>query len=219
MAKISKQSIEFRVNGASKYYQIEINYVSKGAFFYANIPEEFSGVAVLLSDDQRREMNIVTNYKTRNAFDGGKDIVQAKTEADVIRFARSTFQQLADLQKETRPVIVVYFREKSAFSSSNKPTTNKEHPEREVSLGLLYCLETRVAGGSPDYSIDGRRASLPFRFDRGEGGLILDDTPETRIFLEHTHSMLTKLIDRMSEFFGNKESLLTLIASNQKLIA
>lgn len=217
MPKISKQSIEFRVNGVVKYYQIETNYVSKGAFFYADIPEVFSQVVGLLSDDQCREMKIGKIHKSRNAFDGHRNVIQANTEADVIRFARTTFQQLADLQKETRPVIIVYFRKSSPFQSSSKPTTNKEHPEREVSLGLLYCLETIVSGGKPDYSVDGRRASLPYRFE--QDGLILEDTPETRIFLEHTHEMLTKLIDRMSEFFGNKESLLNLIASNQKLIA
>jgi hypothetical protein len=93
--------------------------------------------------------------------------------------------------------------------------TNKESKEIVQKFHFSLAVKTTVGEGNPVYTYQNANYNNTISVN---GAVIIPDTPENRAFLEEMYAKLDNLIQKLKDFFETSESVLNLIASNQKLL-
>lgn len=228
MPKIKNVIVSAWWESEKRDFDVVLMYTSNVGF-YIEIPEELQPVANFLNDNliekycisYIRGRSISINCKQNN-----NAVTVSDSEKDCLSIAQSLFTYLCRNSIKYKDVIVVYFDDKLAKYNSG---TNKEHPKDGFTYGLCYCIEEKVGdtGEAKYYQYITTPADYHFKESTrkievslyGNNYIVIDDIPQNRELLEHTYRLYIELKNKLKTFLGDKEQLLTLIASNQKLIA
>lgn len=217
--------------------EYEVHYSTSNGFF-AKLPKHFFANAELVSFEERVVKNIEFDYIRK--YDPSRGIKTILVKADSEKQAEQKIEELLiEFLKSTttrRPIIIVYFEgdnqtEYNRNFGSNRGYTerefNKDHQKIIINFALKYTTEVSIAGSPPKYydfinyndpfvtgKITEQRTEVFIKGDH----IIIDDTPENRSSLENTYTLFMKLIGKLKEFLTDKDKLLGLIASGQKLL-
>lgn len=225
MPKISNNRIEVRHEERREHFDIEINY-NQDHHFYAVIPSAFDKAFDLMTEEDRKKYYAERSYKSkRAAFNSDREykrIISAPTEAEALSRMKVLCKHLISHELRVRNVIILRYRE--ANTNYHGERYNHEHPQVGMMLSLLYCKESSMAGGKPQYytereiGIDRRKVTESVSMTWENNARVIDDTPENRAFLENLYGAFVQLKKKLDEFCGSTEALLELIASNQLLL-
>jgi hypothetical protein len=223
MPKISNNNVTTITPDGRKNFDVEIFYNSKN-HFYAVVPEVLNSQFDHLSEIEKKELHTEKYFKKRGD-DLFKRIVTGSTERECFERIKSIIDKLIVSTISKRNVIIVfYYPEKGSSYSGHK--YNKEHRLIGMNFALCYAIETCIAGGKPIYNIYSEYEAFGKKnTNRNELNLwsekysIINDTPESRLFLELLYKNLDSLINKLEEFTSTPEKLISFISSNQKLIS
>lgn len=229
MALIRKITICWNSTDVKKHFDVAINYSIKEKQFTITLPDELKHIFVTLSEAEQNDLKLTVRKEANYYGDklAADYLVVADTERLCETRAIDIFKLLNEKQVIRREVIVIDFNEQD--NHFYKSQYNEHTPRVGMSLGLLYCTETKAGvNGQPQYTIKSI-SKLPFEpyaeqvtyshKQISKDNPVVDDTPENRLFLENTYNLLSKLIDNMKTHFGSTEATQQLIASNQKLLS
>jgi len=217
MPKIKSWSPRIYHKNGERHFDINLMYDSEVGF-YCNVPAEFAEVIPILSDEVKKELCINRIYK-RGSY---HDIIVAKTENDFYGTAPKALTALLEAAVVRKQVIILYFEKEGQSNIDND--YNKEHQKTGVKLAIKYCTELSI-GDKKDYA----EFTMVQRFSQLEedrinvypgrkGHVVLDDTPENRIFVEDFYNKLKQLSELLSDIIMQPGRLLEVISSNQKLL-
>lgn len=212
MPKISRKSVFIRTDSYDKRFEFDIHYNSNNGF-YAIIPEEMKSKYVLLPEEAKG------THKTKLFFPKKHGPVYTITCADTESACENQMvvllKLMLSLSVEKKPVILISFATRSGSSSSNGFKYNEEHNLLNMSLGITYAIKSSVGNESKYYTPKGSHITMPYR---ASDVVIIDDTPESRQFLDNLYDAFRVLSVKLSNFTFNAETLQNFISSNQKLL-
>lgn len=230
MPKIRTVKVTARWETETRDFEINVMYNSKCGF-YIEVPEPLIPVSEFLTDEEIKKYSVSYvrgQTVSINCKNSGFPCVLCDLENDALDKAKWLFTHLAKNSIKLRDVIIVHFDDKGEDSRFSNNETNTDHPKQGFTYGLCYCTEERVGetGGCKYYKYihESAKPSVKEHNYKRElrlynNFIIIDDTPENRELLEHTYRLYSELKEKLKSFLTDKDLLLTLIASNQKLIA
>lgn len=227
MAKIRNVYIRVDNEDIKKSFNVNITYSAKEKRFEIILPDELKQVVIGFTHQENHDKGL--RYKPDYRGNGmdrlcGDYYVIGDTEVLVESKAIEVFTFLNNQQVKRRDVIVIDFQDYD--NRHYRDNYNQEHPKIGMQFGLLYCTETKSGeSGKPNYTITKTyNGGLNNEFskvrskDFASSAVVIDDTEANRLFLENTYSLLSRLINQLSEHCKTPEAILQLISSNQKLI-
>lgn len=223
MPKITSTTIQVYTDKINEKYKVDINYISKESSFVIEVPSQFIDAFDHLSNQDRNTFHAMYYHKTKyHRQDNGKRVVTGKTEAEVIAHAAELFKKLASVSITERNVILVFY---TARETNRNHKTSEGYTPTGFDIGLTFCVETTVAGGTKKYyEYSEYEAFGEKRINKKEINIwrdsvnIIDDTEENKKFLITLYKAMDELKNKMDKFTKDEESLLSLISSQQKLL-
>lgn len=222
MPKVSSAVIKINEKEISSTYNVDVIYNST-VLFYIVVPEEFNEQFDHVTDEELAESSAKKLYKRKSHFGPFLRVICSATEAGCVENAKAFFKKLILLSVVKRDVIIVRVNDDDYTLEKLKNGEN-DFGYMEVSMHMQYCLETK-AGVKVQYRMwrdsgddsDPDRTYTEVRMGR-ENTIVIDDTPENRLYLEGIYKKLIMLQQHLKQFIAAPEKLLEDISSNQKLL-
>jgi hypothetical protein len=231
MPKISKKTIKLIVNGLAFYQDIDLMYNADHGF-YSVVPAEYDATFDLIYDDEKKREKFSLS-KASKGYDRSKRIINASLETELIESLKTFFEYCKTSIAKSRPVICVFFKSDKE-EREDGDLKGLKFDDLEMSFGFCYAMEESIGGAKPHYNMVYKqsaywadkedrivRQEVSFHYNwraNKQEKLILDDTPENRLFLEELYRAYSTLRTKLSGFMRSKKSLLDLIESKQKLL-
>lgn len=221
MPKIGKRSVTIYHKDMRRVFEFDMMYNGEH-LFYGKIPNEFNDAFDHLSSEKLRELSAEKAYKRKFQKGEFSRIVHSNHEGTCESKMKELISLLMDSQIKKREVIVLFYdaTDNCRYGDFEQ---NPEHPQIGLRMGLTYCVETTL-GDKCVYNIYTEREAFgEKRVDRKEirltrGCVVIDDNPKNREFLENIYIKMSQLNNNLALFTKDKDSLLDLIESNQKLL-
>lgn len=216
MPKIRTHTVTYTVSPNRHKADVNIMYDINKKVFYITIPSDFDDCILSMPDDLKTKFYIQPAYGIRGVY--GLAIIHDQ-EKELINILEDLFYYCGNAIKAIRNVIMVSSISKS--NSDNKQWDamgcNIERLKLKQEFSFVLAVETKVGEGNPIYTYQG----VTYTNTIGTMGntIIIDDTPENRVFLEIFYQRFDRLIVNLKKFFENSETVLELISSNQKLLS
>lgn len=232
------KTIDKRLDHGSQRTPVKYDvFYSSSEGFFAVLPKAFNAQADALdnADKKAHFMEVEREYKYSSDSKIKRVKVKAATEAQAIERCDALLVTLINSSVTRRDVILVFFKGHSSeaqrtFRSSG--VFNKEHSPVDMALSLKYCTEVSVNGGEPKYAVfrmdsnpfDKSEAPTEVREDlstssnRSDNFIVIDDTPESREFLENAYGAFVALVEKVRGVLGESDALVAAISSGAKLL-
>lgn len=227
MPKISKKTIKIRTDKADKSFDIEV-YYNQDNSFYVQVPSVFDDAFDHLTALEKKELSASVVYKnTRQHYSlsttNCKRIVSAQTEHEAISAMSNLLHKLIHTQIQLREVIILFYHNRTV--NYNHHTYTNEFEPIGLQLGITYCTEAQVSGGTKNYYQYSTYTAFGEEHTKRkeisiyrESCVIIDDTPTNREFVEGIYNAMKILDEKLVKFTATPEALIGLIESNQKLL-
>lgn len=221
MPKISKKTIRAGSRStAEETFEVEVNY-NQEELFYIKIPEKFNAVVDALESDQLKKYHaykhdVSPRGRSLSAAKSYHRAVNAPSEKEVVDRMQKFLTYLMAESVTVRKVILVYFMERVTTYSGR--AHNTEHPEIGMQYGLCYGTETKVGKQGKPFYHDEKGIRNDGLWNEN-GHVVIDDTPENRLFVESIYTALGALIAKLELHTNSPKALLELINSKQKLLS
>lgn len=218
MPKIRTYTVNYTVSPNRHQLDVNIMYDTGQKLFFVNIPESFKDAINTLPDNLKEKYNI----KSANGIRGvlGEAIIHQQ-ESDLIEQLEGLFYYCGNAIKQIRNVIIVSNHSHTGADSKQWDNIgcNKERFKLEQKFSFVLAIETKVGEGKAVYTYQNVTYTNTISLNNYHNtDIIIDDTPENRAFLENMYDKFDSLISNLQKFFENSETVLQLIASNQKLL-
>lgn len=219
MPKIRTLTVNYTIDSNQHKIDVNIMYDVEKAIFYVVPPKHFYEAIDTMSDELRTTHHIRHAQGIRGVYG---HIIADSSESILANDISFLFHCCGNACKKIRNVIIVWCTgtdssDKDVYHRTQK--SNKEEKEISLKLKFILAVETKIGEGTPVYT----QQNVPWKNTISisgyrEAGLVIDDTPENRLFLEDVYSKFDSLIVNLQKFFATPDDLLQLIASNQKLL-
>lgn len=219
MPKISNNRVKLFHKDIEEYVDIVINYNGDDKF-YANFPNDFSDIIHHMDESEMAVIGAKYSYSKANR---GKWIISEEKEGDCLHKMKKALTSLLDKRIEKRDVIILFYKHDKTCRY-NTHEYNQIHPQIGIQIGLTYAVETSI-GDKKVYSVyreyeifNEKRTERKEITLWNEAATIIPDTPQNREYLEYLYSGFKELNEKMTKFTESSDSLMALIASNQKML-
>lgn len=220
MPKIRTQTVHYTISPNRHYMNVNIMYDTGQKLFYVNVPDAFKDAINTMPEDLKEKWNVKSAIGIRGVY--GLAIIHQQ-EADLINKLEDLFYYCGNAIKQIRNVIIVWSGSKSTTSQDKRygdMGCNKERNEISQKFKFVLAIETKVGDGNAIYTYQSVTYTNTISMsDYGGKPVVIDDTPENRSFLEDVYIKFDNLIINLEKFFANSDTVLQLIASNQKLLS
>lgn len=220
MPKIRTYTVNYTVSPNRHTADVNIMYDTGRKVFYITIPDAFTDAINTMPDELKEKYNVNSSIGLRGVY--GLAIIHQQ-EADLISGLEDLFYYCGNAIKQIRNVIIVSNKSKANADSKDYDAMgcNKERFTLNQEFSYVLAVETKVGDGKPLYTYQGVTYTNTISVYNGSYGnsIIIDDTPENRLFLEDVYCKFDNLITNLQKFFESSDTVLQLIASNQKLLA
>lgn len=223
MPKIRTLTVSYTVStndtiSNEHFVDVNIMYDVNSKVFYIVPPESFEDAINTMPDDLKEKYYISSarNIRGVNGF-----AIANESESDLIDILKYLFHYCGNASKVVKNVIIVWCKGKSSEKTDKyeRNQGNPESKELEQKFKFILAVETKTGAGKPVYTWQNTTWSNTISMSYyNENPIIIDDTPENRIFLEDVYTKFDSLIINLQKFFENSDTVLQLIASNQKLL-
>lgn len=208
MAKVSTTCIQMRVKDQRKSFYCEVHYSSPSSTFFCRFPPkvEYSHI-----EDSLMYSFGLEEQKAKGHF--GKHLywkTSGKSEGDAIDKMKTVLNKFFEATFTERKVICIMYSKESHHIRNEETLANKNFDPVELAVSFQYLTEVKV-DGSTFYRDEKSKKRMPFYFDRS--GIVLDDTPENRAFIEHVHKNITSINGTLSKWLNKDFDLQKAIAS------
>jgi rRNA-processing protein FCF1 len=220
MPKIRTYTVTYTVSPNRHSMDVNIMYDTGAKVFYVAIPNSFKNAINTLPAESKEKWNINNAIALRGV--NGLAIIH-KNESELIEGLEDLFYYCGNAIKQVRNVIIVTSDSKSNSDSKewDNMGCNIERFKLKQEFSFVLAIETKVGEGKPIYTYQGvtyTNTISTYSGTHGGRSIIIDDTPENRAFLEDVYSKFDSLIVNLKKFFESSDTILELIASNQKLL-
>lgn len=219
MPKIRTHTVQYTVSPNRHSMDVNIMYDTNKKNFYVVIPESFYDTIKTMSDELKDKYFVQGNTGIRGIY--GLAIVN-KNESELIDVLEDLFYYCGNAVKKVRNVIIITSKGKSSKVEDQYYQTQKSNKEAELikqEFKFVLAIETIAGEGKPIYTHQNVGYTNTIDTNQyGDKSVIIDDTPENRAFLENIYDKLDNLIINLKKFFASSETVIELIASNQKLL-
>lgn len=212
--KVGKYWADVDTSGITKYYDLDICYIS-GFGFFIQIPDELQKLVEYLTEEERTKF-LIKQYQHSHSYDPSDPFRVTHNEEHMVTYRiKEVLRHLLKQSVSTRNVIVVHFERIEPRQHMNDFHSNNEHPRVGLALAIAYGVETHI-GEVKSYS---RWSNGPKICAAKDAKIVLDDTPENRSFLEDLYSKIELLTSKLEDLTNTPERLLGFIESNVKLLS
>lgn len=214
MPKIRTYTVIYTVSPNRHSMDVNIMYDTGKKVFYVNIPDSFKDAINTMPADLKEKWNVNNAIGLRGVY--GYALIHSQ-EGELIDGLEDLFYYCGNAIKKIRNVIIVTCDSQSSSDSigSHHMGCNKERSKLKQEFSFILGIETKVGEGKPIYTYQGVTYTNTISLN---SSVVIDDTPTNRAFLEDVYGKFDTLIVNLKNFFESSETVLQLIATNQKLI-
>jgi hypothetical protein len=218
MPKIRTYTVGYTISTNRHTMDVNIMYDTGKKTFYVAIPESFKDAINTMPEEFKEQWNVKNAIGIRGIC--GLAIIHDQ-ETELINKLEDLFYYCGSAIKKVRKVIVVW---SGGISTANADKhrhmgSNKERIEISQKFKFVLAIETKVGDGEAIYTYQGVTYTNTISMSDYNGKpIVIDDTDENRVFLEVFYNKFDGLIITLQKFFENSDTVLQLIASNQKLL-
>lgn len=219
MPKIRTYTVTYTVSPNRHSMDVNIMYDTGRKLFYVVIPDSFDDAISTLPQESKDKWNIKPSFGIRGVYG---DAIIHESEKELINGLEDLFYYCGNAIKKVKNVIIVWAKGESSADKQEWSSMgcNKERLDINQRFKFVLAIETKVGEGAPIYTYQGVTYTNTISMsDYGGKPIIIDDTPENRAFLEDVYAKFDALIINLQKFFQSSDTVLQLIASNQKLLA
>jgi hypothetical protein len=218
MPKIRTQEVFYTISPNKHKIEVNIMYDTNSKVFYVVPPKSFEDSINTMPDDLKEKYLISSAMDIRGVY--GWAIVH-ESEGVLLNNLPLLFNYCGNAIKAVRNVIIVWCKGNSSEKTDKYERNQGNHESKELKQNFKFILavETKVGEGTPVYTWQDVTWTNTINLNYyDQNPIVIDDTPENRMFLHDIYSKFDSLIVNLAKFFATSDTVLQLIASNQKLI-
>lgn len=219
MPKIRTQEVNYTISPNQHKMDVNIMYDVNAKVFYIVPPASFEDCINTMPTELKEKYLIRSARNIRGVY--GWAIIHEQ-ESELLQVLPYLFHYCGNAIKTIRNVIIVWCKGESSEKTEKyeRNQGNLESKELKQNFKFILAIETKVGEGDAVYTWQDMTwtNTINLRY-YNENPIIIDDTPENRLFPSDVYNKFDKLIINLQKFFENSETVLELISSNQKLLS
>lgn len=218
MPKIRTYTVNYTITPNRHSLDVNIMYAVDRKIFYVIPPKDFNESIKTMPDDLKEKYNIISGNHIKGVYGW---VIANESESILTDSLAYIFHYCGNAIKTVRNVIIVWCKGTSSIEEDkySRYESNKEAKEIKQTFKFILAIETKIGIGKAVYTYQ----NVTYTNTISVGGyqenpIVIDDTPENRLFLEDVYAKFDNLVINLAKFFESSETVLQLITSNQKLL-